>query len=272
MKSVDLYRDFIRENKAIEFHGLAFKPLTVRQYALYHAAKPAFELMQSSLPPKFARLSWCNCLDALDRQALEDGKNTVLLSLALSVVAASVGQEKIKMDGKELFYIRPVRDQEGELTAIILGDINNPVALNMADMMEVREIIAAQNVYEIPDECWNPELVRAQKYTASLKHNDIDFNLDDLVYSTAINACVKPQEVWNWTIRDFIMSQDAIDRKLNYIIYTTAMNSGFVKFNKGNPYPTWKFNRRPDMPSEFTTVAELDAGANGLLGVTEKEI
>ncbi|MBR2548798.1 MAG: hypothetical protein IKG47_00160 [Oscillospiraceae bacterium] len=272
MASSDKYRDLVRENKAIEFHGLAFKPLTVRQFALYQAAKPAFELMQSSLPPKFARYSWCNCLDAMDRQAKEEGKTTVLLTLALTIVALSLQLESVNDHGKPVYPVQTARDKDGELVAIVIMDHQNPVALNMLDMQVVREIIAAQNVYEIPDERWNPELVRAQKYTASLKQNDIDYNLDDLTFSVALNAGVKPQEIWGWTIRDFILMQDAIDRKLNYQIYTTAMNSGFVKFNRGNPYPTWKFNRRPEMPSEFTTIAELDAGAKGLLSVTEKEV
>ena len=269
---VDKYISYVRENKPIVYNGLAFKPLTVRQFALYQAAKPSFELMQSSLPPKLAVLSWCNCLDAMDRVAKEDGKQTAFLHLALIVIIAALGLEPIKTNNGDQFPLREIRDKDGNLTAILIGEINNPVILTMQDMGEIRKIIAVQNVYNIPDESWNPDLVRAQQYTASLRHNDLDINLDDLVASVALNAGVKPSEVWDWTIRDFEMCQSAIDRKLNYQIFMTAEHSGFVKFNKGNPFPTWKFNRKLAMPSEFKTVSELDAGAKGLLGVTTKEV
>ena len=269
---VDKYISSVRENKPIVYNGLAFKPLTVRQFALYQAAKQSFELMQSSLPPKLAVLSWCNCLDTMDRRAKEDGKQTAFLRLALIVMIASLQLVPIKTDSGDQYPLREVRDKNGELTAIIVGDISNPVILTMQDMDEIRKIIAVQNVYDIPDESWNPDLVRAQQYTSSLREHDLDINLDDLVASVALNAGVQMSEIWSWTIRDFILCQSAIDRKLNYQIFMTAEHSGFVKFNKGNPFPTWKFNRRLDMPSSFKTVAELDAGAKGLLGVTTKEV
>jgi hypothetical protein len=142
----------------------------------------------------------------------------------------------------------------------------------MQDMDEIRKIIAAQNLYEIPDESWNPDLVRARRYLAANAQNNIKYDIDDLVYSVALNAHVKPSEIWDWSIRDFILTQGAIDRTLNYQIFTTAQNSGMVKFKNGNPYPSWKFDKEYDMPTEFKTVGELDAEANGLLGVTEKEI
>lgn len=268
MAFVDKYKESVRKNKPIVYNGLEFKPLTVEYIGIYQAAKPSFELMQSSLPPKLAVMSWCNCLDAMDRQAEETGMTTYFLTFALTVMALSLGLELM---GNNMFPLREARDKDGNIVAFIVG-MDNPTLLNANDMNEIRKIIAAQNLYEIPDESWNPDLVRAKKHQESLGHSDIDFNIDDLIYSVALNAHVKPEEIWDWTIRDFLMTQDAIDRKLNYQIFMTAEHSGFVKFQKGNPYPTWKYNRRPEMPNGFVTVAQLDAGAKGLLGVTTKEI
>ena len=269
MAFVDKYKESVRKNKPIVYNGLEFKPLTVEHLGVYQAAKPSFELMQSSLPPKLAVLSWCNCLDAMDKQAAEAGMTTYFLPLALMVVAFSLGLQPMGKDGN--YPLRDARDANGNIVAFVVG-ISNPVILNPMDMDEIRKIIAAQNLYEIPDESWNPDLVRARKHQESLGKSDIDYNVDDLIYSVALNAHVKPEEIWDWTIRDFIMTQNAIDRTLNYQIFMTAEHSGFVKFNKGNPYPSWKFNRNPEMPNGFVTVAEMDAGAKGLLGVTTKEI
>ena len=155
---------------------------------------------------------------------------------------------------------------------MIVGLSNCPTIISMKDMDEIRKIIAAQNLYDIPDESWNPDLVRARKYLAANSQVHLDVDFDDLVHSVALNAHVNPSEIWDWTIRDFIMTQDAIDRTLNYQIFTTAEHSGFVKFKNGNPYPTWKYNKKYDMPAEFKTIEEYDEEAKGLLGVTEKEI
>lgn len=270
--AIDKYRDLARKNRPIVYNGLTFNPLTVEQIALYQSAKPSFELMQSSLPPKLASLSWCQCLDALDRESAESGMNTVFLALALFVIAISAGIPLIQDGEGESFPIKEMRSKDGELLSIIIGKMDNPTILSMKDMDEIRKIIAAQNLYEIPDESWNPDLVRARKYLASKYQKNIKYDVDDLVYSVALNANANPSDVWEWTIRDFLMIQRAIDRKLNYQIYTTAEHSGFVKFPKGNPYPSWKFDRDMDMPAEFKTIEELDAESKGLLSVTEKEI
>lgn len=270
MASIDYYRLLASESQTIPYGNLVFRPMKVRQFALYQAAKPSFELMQSSLPPKFASLSWCNCLDALDREGQEEGKETAFLHWALTVLALTSGLEPFEENGKMRYHLYEVRNEKGEIAAIVVG-LNNPTILQMSDMDEIRKIISAMNVYEIPDEKWNPDLVRAQKYTSTV-NNDIDFNFEDLRYSVALNAGVKPEEIFDWTIRDFLKIQDAIDRKLNYVIYTLASSTGIVKFKKGNPYPTWKYSRRPEMPSDFKTVGEMDAEAKGLLGVTTNEV
>lgn len=269
--AIDKYKPLVRRNEPIVFNGLTFNPLTVEQIALYQSAKQSFELMQSSLPPQLATLSWCECLDALDHQGEGEGLNTVFLTVVLLVIAVATNLPKIQEDGIETYPIKEVRTKDGKLLSFILG-VNNPTIISMTDMDEIRKIIAAQNLYEIPDESWNPDLVRARRYLAAKSLNNIKYDIDDLVYSVALNANVKPSEIWGWTIRDFVLTQDAIDRKLNYQIFMTAEHSGFVKFTKGNPYPSWKFDKNIDLPTEFKTISELDDEANGLLGVTEKEI
>ena len=270
--AIDEYKSLVRRNKPIVYNGLTFNPLTVEQIALYQSAKPSFELMQSSLPPNLATLSWCECLDALDRQGKEEGKETVFLTVVLIVIAIATGLQRVNENGEDVYPLREVRTKDGKLLSVIVGRLDNPTILSMQDMDEIRKIISAQNLYEIPDESWNPDLVRARKYLAGMKLNNIKYDVDDLVNSVALNAHVKPAEIWDWSMRDFILQQEAIDRKLNYQIFTTAEHSGFVKFKKGNPYPSWKFDRDFDMPTEFKTIGELDAEANGMLGVTEKEI
>lgn len=270
--AIDEYKQLVRRNKPIVYHDLTFNPMTVEQIALYQSAKPSFELMQSSLPPKLATLSWCECLDALDKQGMEEGKQTAFLTIVLIVLAVVTGLPRMMENNEEVFPLKEVRTKDGNLLSFIIGRNDNPTILSMKDMDEIRKIIAAQNLYEIPDESWNPDLVRARKYLAAYKQNNVKYDIDDLVNSVALNAHVNPSEIWDWSIRDFILQQNAIERTLNYQIFMTAEHSGLVKFKYGNPCPSWKFDRNMDMPTEFKTLGELDAEANGMLGVTEKEI
>lgn len=267
----DKYKREIRRNLPIEYCGLMFYPLTVENYALFSNARPAFELMQASLSPKLARLSWFGCLDAMDREI--DEHSNGFLRMTLLVIAEALRLKTVvnQRTKKETYPIHDMRNQTGELKAIMIGDPQNPILLSMQNMDDIRQIIAAQNCYEIPNENWNPDLVRATQYTASLKDNGIVFDLDTLVASVANGAGVKTDEVWDWPIKEFIQRQAAIDRRLHYEIFTQASMSGFVTFKHGNPYPTWKLDKKSDLPGDFVSTAELDAGSKGLLGTPTQQ-
>jgi hypothetical protein len=270
MRIENKYAEAIRENRPILYEGLEFYPLTVRDYALYHSARIAFEIMQSSLSPKLARLSWCACLYELDKTAREKGMVGYFFDLAMAVLAKALRLTPYTDAANAGDSVIPIQVQtkNDQLEAIF---IQHEYCLNMMQMDEVRRIISAQNGYKIPDEDFNPELVEAMHYTASQKETALDLNFDDLVFSVALNAHVQPSSVWGWTIRDFQKMQEAIDRTLGYQIYTTASMSGFTSFPKGSPYPTWKFNRKNELSGDMKTIDELDAGAKGLLADTTKE-
>lgn len=76
---------------------------------------------------------------------------------------------------------------------------------------------------------------------------------------------MKAKEVWGWTIREFEQTQRAIERTLNYQIFTSASMSGFVSFKNGNPCSSWRFETKSELPGDFIRMDELDAGAKGLL-------
>ena len=266
---IDKYLEELHRDKPIVYNGLSFHPLIVEDYVLYISAKPAFELMLASLPPAIARLSWFEALDELDREASRNGQETAFAGMALLVLGKALRLAPFRDPNnpeRSYYPVRMMRNQQGRVAAVMVGDQHNPTILNMQAMRDIREIIAAQNCYEIPNENWNPELVRAQQFLNRKKMDGIVFDLDALVHSVAINAHAKASEVWDWTVKEFQAVQDAIDRTLHYQIFTSAEMTGFVKFKKGNPFPTWRFDKRADLPGEFTTVDELDKGANGLLG------
>ena len=269
---VDRYAQEIRENVPVVYNGLTLHPLTVRDYDLYLRAKPAFEIMQASLGvPKLARLPWGACLWALDETYRQNsGQLGHFLSDVLLVLAKALRLDAYAdagNGGKESYPIRPLF-ANGDLTAIVVGMPPNNAVLDMRQMSDIRAILAAQNGYEIPDENWNPELVRAAQENEARGGLSVDGKLETLVYSVAFQCKCRPADVYGWTIRELQGMQAAADRSLNYVIYTMAEASGNVKFEKGNPFPTWKFNRKSDMPTGFRTIADIDAGAKGLIAGT----
>ena len=267
MAFIDKYQKEIQRNTPVVYEGLTFHPLLVEDYPIFNAGKASYELMLSSLrDPKLARLNWCACLWELDRQCeKQTGIRGYFLEVALYVMATAL-RLNAAYDGS--FPMRPVFAEDGTLSAIMIGSPSDCELLNMMQMDNVRQIIAAQNGYEIPDENWNPELVKAAQENASRNTTDIDFDFETLVYSVAFQCRVRVDDVYGWSIREFEKMQEAIERDIMYRLCANVELTGSAKFNKGNPYPSWKFNRKSGMPAGFRTIADIDAGAKGLISGT----
>lgn len=263
MNGVEKYADQLRANEGIKFAGLTFYPLTVRDYSLYRRAATAIELMQASLPPKLARLSWAHCLDEMDNMA----KSGVFLPAVLMVMAKALRLKPlIGKKGEKDYPIYTLRKKDTQtFQAVAIKKDDELFALSVQQMDEVRRILAAQNDYQIPDENWNPDLVAARQYLAQSQEPQLELSIDAWVYSVSVNARVSSEDVWDWPIRKFKGYSDAIDRTLGYQIYTLAQAAGFTKFENGNPFPTWKFEKISELPFGFKELGRLEAKAKGVL-------
>lgn len=267
MNAASKYSREIRRNAPIEYNGLTFYPLTVSEYEIFLSAKPTFELMQGSLPPALARMGWLECLWALDRQCLESTGNGAGFTRAfVQILAETLKLEPRKnTNGRYEYPLRPALDNTGNITGIIVFKDNAPVLITRQQAGEIRQIIAAQNGYQLPNENWNAQLLREAKIGKKGISN-LKTDLEDLVSSVAVCSGLDPDTIWDWPIRKFELAQRAVDRKLGYEIFTSAEMSGMVKFERGNPYPTWKYDRASDMPDGFKTLDELEASTKGFFG------
>ncbi len=263
MKPAAKYTKEIREFLPIEFEGLKFHPLKVKHFALYQNAKPAMELMLSTLPVRYVRMTWIEALEALDREAAKENIRTgyfvsllLLLNAALQIDAVSHPEN-----------LMIARKDDGRFGGLVITQGETRTVLNENHFSKVREILAAQNGYQIPDENWNPDLVRAQAYLREQKMNTTSSgSLEDAVFALAAAVGQRALEIYEWPIREFTQMQSAVDRRLRFMLCGAAELSGQVKFTKGNPYPTWIWEHKSELPSGFTSLKELDDGAHGLLG------
>lgn len=265
MNIAQVYEDELREYLPIRFEGLTFHPLPVKRLALYQGAKPAMELMLSSLPVRFVKMSWIEALDALDREAADEQMQTGYLGSILALL-----NETLKLNAfQNPKALMLARNAEGKLSSIIVQqEQGSPTVLGSTQMKTVREILAAQNGYEIPDENWNVELVRAQQYLREQRSQGVGGSLEDAVCALAAATGFRAKEIWNWPIREYLGAQNAVDRRLRFQIYTAAEMSGQVKFKNGNPYPTWIATPK-GLPTGFKALKELDDGAKGLLAIPQ---
>lgn len=263
MKATLKYAEELRTFQPIQYEGLMFYPLQVRHFALYQNAKPAMELMLSTLPVRYVRLSWIHALEALDKEADGNSVKTGFLGSFLLLLDAALKTDVLHNKAAML----PLSGKDGRFSALLVKQGENaPVALRENDFPIVREILAAQNNYSIPDENWNPDLVRAQVY---LREQDTGSarggSLEDAVFALAAATGHRSAEIWDWPIREFVQMQSAVDRRLRFQIWTTAELSGQVKFSQGNPFPTWVWETKSELPRGFTSLNDLEKGANGVL-------
>lgn len=271
MNVCDKYKNELRLNRPVVYAELTFQPLKVSDYALYLSAKPSFELMQASLPPALARLSWMPCLDELDKKyRAEEGKESGYFLTALTVIATAL--QPGYMDDPQI-VIDFMRDEEGRLKriAVQLSHSEPPVFLSCQQLSDIRYIIAAQNGYDVPDENWNLDLMRTQKYLQAVNStgSDLKVNIESLVSSVAANIGCRSQDIWDWSIREFTEMQDAIDRKLGFLIYRSAELNG-AKFEGGSPFPTWKYSREA-LPTGSRNLEDVEKTAAPMLANVNKE-
>ena len=270
MNAAIQYHEEIREFRPIEYQGLKFYPLKVKHFALYQSAKPAMELMLSTLPLRYARLSWIKALEALDREAEEKALKPGFFGSFLLLLDTAL---KTDVRNNAGVFI-PLCEKDGSFGALVVKQGEQaPVALREKDFAAVREILAAQNGYTIPDENWNPELVKAQAYLRDQgSKTGRGGSLEDAVFALAAATGNRAKEIWDWPIREFTQMQSAVDRRLRFMLCGAAELSGQVKFTKGNPYPTWIWENKSELPSGFTSIKDLEDGARGLLAApNEKE-
>lgn len=272
MDAMREYSTELRENKPIRYGDLVFHPLLVKHFALYQNARQAMEIMQASLPVRFARLSWIKCLWEMDMEAQKEfGQAPGYFQSVMFILDAALHTNAVSNPTA----LQIAQDSGGAFAALVIQqDRGSPVVLDECKMNDVRKILAAQNGYEIPNECWNPDLVRAQQYLRQQRESTTQgADLSEAVYALASVSGTRAGEIWNWPIAEFLGMQSAADRRLRFLICAMAELSGNVKFKGGNPYPTWISRKKGELPTGFQDLKTLEDGAKGLLSkpTTDKE-
>ena len=272
--------DIMRSAKSgepIRFKTLYLYPLTVKDYELLWSCESALTIRMATLPVTYAIMRYPEALFAI----AVDGKDVVVngevvarandwlrflmllcasLRIPLEQMRNAIGFNVDKNDKRRLAFVTVKQFMETE---------ENLEALDVSDLLELREIIAKLNGRKLPDESENAELAQADVDIRSQSGIRLDINLDSLLASVARDQRIRIKDLLPWTIYEFELIRSAIERERRFTVYGIGENSGMVKFPKGNPFPSIFFDK-PAESSAVISASEFTSRINGAVQATDK--
>lgn len=256
----------VHKGKPIQWNGLTLFPILVEDYDKFLIAKTGLTAQHQTLPGKYVVMRYLEALYALDYDVRTSGGpeggglfSRVLLFLTLSLRLEVEKRE----DGKEYIPIGIQTDMENprKLIALEVRQGEAQAKITPQNFGELREILAAQNELELPDETENPELVQAERDLRAKEAVPLIPDSEALLYSVAIKTQTPVSEIEKWTIRELVLTERAIDRTTGHFVAALTEAAG-AKYKNGNPYPSWKYDREK-RHSALVSLAELTSRLSG---------
>lgn len=239
-------REKIRAGEPITKCGLTFYPITMQFYEDFIGCKDVLELRLSSLPARYASKDFFTAIFLMDSNAARENpeKSTgtflrfihlFFLSLRTSIEEANLEENVFYAKNGDETVIDHIRVKQGDQTVEI-----TPYEFSAV----IRPLIAEINGVKLPDESENIDLVRAaqekKEFESGLRNET--FDIDNLISSVAYQSGRRIKDLLDWTVREFELLKNAIDRDKRFMLYGQAEMSGMVTFKKGNPAPSWCFD------------------------------
>lgn len=272
--------DIMRSAKSgepIRFKTLYLYPLTVNDYELLWSCESALLIRMATLPVTYATMRYPEALFAI----AVDGKDVVVngevvarandwlrflmllcasLRIPLGQMRNAIGFNVDKNDKRRLAFVTVNQFTEtGE----------NLEALDVSDLVSLREIIAMLNGRKLPDESDNAELAQADIDIRSQSGIQLDINVDSLLASVARDQRIRIRDLLNWTIYEFELIRSAIERERRFTVYGIGEHSGMVKFPKGNPFPSIFFDK-PAESAAVISASDFTRRINGAVQATDR--
>ena len=139
------------------------------------------------------------------------------------------------------------------------------VTLSTKDLsFPIRSILAEQNGLELPNESFNPELVQAERDIKQLRSLPLKYDIDTLISSVAYLSNIHERDIDDWTVLQFDNSVRAIERDKNYMLYHQAELGGMVKFTKGNPCPSWCYDKEEGLSPALRTAKDVNKNVSAV--------
>lgn len=258
-------QEAVRYGKPIQWNGLTLFPILMKDYQKFLVAQTGLTTQQQTLPAKYVVMRYLEALYALDYDVRADGGPGgglfsrvllfLMLSLRLEVEKGEDGQEYLPIG------IQTATDNPRKLTALKVRQGEAQADITPKNFGQLREILAAQNEIELPDETANAELVQAERDLAAKGSFNLVPDSEALIYSVSVKMQTPVEAIYQWAVRQFVLTERAIDRTTGHLVAALSEASG-AKYKNGNPWPSWKYDREKQS-SALVPLAELTQRLSG---------
>lgn len=240
----------------IELNGLVYHPLRMADYNEWQALKPVLCLRQGTLPAVYACMTYLQCVWALDYSAntskdLGFGGIWSALARILFLSLRLSDSDKIQAIG-----VNPNDKKAISCIRIVKGETSHDIS--PMEFIGVRKLIADQNGAELPDEADNPDLVEAATDISNANSQQLNYSIPDMMTSVSSALGIRRKELFDWPIKEFEDEVRALRRRYGYFLASIAESQG-AKFEKGNPYPTWLFDKAKDEFAGLISMSKIQA-------------
>lgn len=257
----------IRRGQPIEALGLQFYPITMTDYEEFLECKGVLALRMTSLAKQsieYLSMPFLSALWAVDYDtARATGKAVGMTERIVRLLCLSLRLGRDEQNKLNDVYCD--RSNPRNLRCIEVTQDGKTVQIDPVDFTTtVRPLIAEQNGIELPDESQNPDILQTERLMQEERENKVKFDLSTLIASVASASNVRQKDIDEWTVLEFETQRQALDRKINYMVYAQAEMGGMVKFPHGNPYPSWMFDRAETLTDALITVDEMQNKYRGV--------
>ena len=258
-------------DKPLEYKGIYLYPATLPYYSILLNADECLNV--SRLEEKDIRLLRVSYLDYLYEKSLRDnvykGKWDMLIYI-LNIVLKDQSFEIVKENGHVILKVyqrtndydlfneeyeklkkdiiqkyNAIRDIENVAIEQDLNKLNNlkekmfeSVILNEADFDEIRQLIMYQN--DIKAENYSSKvtamLEETKRKISQINKNKDDLSMEDLITAVAYSARIKPEDMYNMTIRRFNRYLYITRNKDDFYLYKQLELSGNIELKSELPY------------------------------------
>ena len=202
----------------LEWKGITLTPVRVRDKDALMENCVVLTIMQQTLPVEFVSMSYLRVLYQMDNSTESGSLGKLRKTLFL---CSGIGADDIN------FCFR------GEALFMDMGG----VMVSEHEFINLRAIIAEQNLIKLPREQHNMELVDARRDMEASEKDTVTGGFENELYFVANNSHLTLEQCYGMTIREFYKRLQSMTNQINNE-QASAVGAGMSHWKNGNPYPS----------------------------------
>ena len=272
-------------DKPVKFlEGLTLYPVTVRNYNEFLSCSACMTLNKNEDPMGITMTNLAYLISKMTDK--EMGRITTLqFSRLVELIFKLKNGIKCKKCGRVYSYREyidklqsQVQDEQNQEAGIVCDDCGceefmevikyqtNPqtnqkelvidgVVVGNEDFNRLRQIVLYQNLPDYQDDSWVDSQLKAdeeKKRELLRKKNNVSATLEKKIVCVSAKSCYKIEELYDMTIRKFLMLLTAIDDALTYEATRVGMMTGMVSMKE--PPEHWIYKKNDSMYGKASTL------------------